>query len=451
MTIRHALVPAYLAACLLLGGASAAGYAANMVLQLAALPIICLALWTLFFDPPANLSRTPLIFFGICLVFMTLQLVPLPPAFWTALPGRGTVVEGFRLLQVPLPWLPLSLDPTGTLASLLWLLPAIGTLLGVVVLGGFRGSLLSWSLLVVTVLSIAIGALQLVGGKVGGAYIYDITNYGVAVGFFANGNHMATLLLVAIPFLGALQLSLLRRARSPRNASAVRVLTATIFIVLIVGLLTNLSLAGLGLSVPVVLVTFLSFRRKEVRPKWWMVGVALALSIAAVATIVLGPFGNNLVGEQQHNAELSRRTSFQLTLNAARGYLPVGSGVGTFQEVYRTQETLRNVTTVYMNHAHSDWLEVLLETGLLGIGLAASFLLWWIMRVRAIWTATGPDYYARAAAIATGTILLHSLVDYPLRTAAISAIFAMCAGLMSDARPFARRQTASASTRHVTI
>ncbi|HEU0044544.1 O-antigen ligase family protein [Sphingomonas sp.] len=451
MTIRHALVPAYLAACLLLGGASAAGFAANMVLQLAALPIICVALWSLIFAPPPNLNRAPLIFFGICLVFMALQLLPLPPELWTALPGRAPVADGLRLLQVPLPWLPLSLDPAGTLASLLWLLPAIATLLGVVVLGAFRGSLLSWSLLVVTVLSIAVGALQLAGGKVGGAYIYEITNYGVAVGFFANGNHMATLLLVAIPFLGALQLSLLRRARSPRNASAVRVLTATIFVVLIVGLLTNLSLAGLGLSVPVVLVSFLSFRRKDIKPRWWIFAVALLLSVAAVATVVLGPFGNNLVGSQQHNAELSRRTSFQLTLNAAREYLPFGSGVGTFQEVYRTQEPLKSVTTVYMNHAHSDWLELLLETGLLGIGLAAIFLLWWAARVRAIWTATGPDYYARAAAIATGTILLHSLVDYPLRTAAISAVFAMCAGLMSDARPFTRRQAASASTRHVTI
>ena len=38
--LRLGIVPFYLALCLLLGGASAAGYWANMALQLLALPII---------------------------------------------------------------------------------------------------------------------------------------------------------------------------------------------------------------------------------------------------------------------------------------------------------------------------------------------------------------------------------------------------------------------------
>ncbi len=297
----------------------------------------------------------------------------------------------------------------------------------------------------------AVGALQLAGGTSGGAYIYEITNFGVAVGFFSNSNHMATLLLVSIPFLGALQMSLLRRARSARNISAVRLLMGAMLLVFLVGLATNLSLAGIGLSVPVVLISFLSFRRKQVQPKWWMFVAAIALSAAAIVIVVIGPFGNNLVGDQHDYVELSRKTSFRLTLKAAGEYLPIGSGVGTFQNVYHTQEPLRSVTTVYMNHAHSDWLELLLETGLPGMTLAGLFLIWWAMRVRAIWGAANPDYYARAGAIATGTILLHSLVDYPLRTAAISAVFALCVGLMSEARPFTRRRTNSESARHLTI
>ncbi len=451
MTFRHAIAPAFLAACLLLGGASAAGFAANLVLQLAALPIIVASLWVLAIDRPRNISRVPLVLSAAIVAVMLLQLVPLPPSVWTSLPGRGPVADGFRLLGVPLPWLPLSLYPNGTVASLLWLLPAFAALLAVMILGAFRGSLISWALLAVTTLGVAIGALQLVGGRTGGAYIYKVTNYGQAVGFFANSNHMATLLLVSIPFLGALQLSLLRRARSPRNVSAVRLLTGAMFVVFLVGLLTNFSLAGLGLSVPVVLVSFLSFRRKAVKPRLWMLGVAAAVSAAAVATIVIGPFGNNLVGEQRDYQQLSRQTSFRLTLKAAGEYLPFGSGVGTFRQVYRTQEPLADVITVFMNHAHSDWLELLLETGVVGVALALLFLLWWFVRVRAIWSATNPDYYARAGAIATGTIMLHSLVDYPLRTAAISAVFAISVALMSDARPFSRRRSEGQSTRHLTL
>jgi O-antigen ligase len=104
-----------------------------------------------------------------------------------------------------------------------------------------------------------------------------------------------------------------------------------------------------------------------------------------------------------------------------------------------------------MNHAHSDLLEIFLETGVLGIGLLALFLLWWLRRAFLIWRADEPDQFARAATIATAAIMTHSLVDYPLRTAAISAVFAMCLALMADARPSVRKRETSGrgSARHL--
>jgi len=171
---------------------------------------------------------------------------------------------------------------------------------------------------------------------------------------------------------------------------------------------------------------------------------------AALAAAVVNP-ANNLIGQQQANVELSRQTSFALTLRAAADFFPVGSGIGSFQPVYRTQEPLGSVTTTYMNHAHSDWIEMLLETGLVGVALAALFLAWWTTRVRAIWRAEEPDAFARGAAIASAAIMLHSLVDYPLRTAALSAVFAACVGLMSAARPFVRRSRTQPSARHLEL
>lgn len=448
---RHLLAPVFITACLLLGGSSQAGFVANLVLQLMALPILCLGLWTLGTSPPSNLQRAPLLFALAIIALLLLQLVPLPPSIWTALPGRLPVLAGFRLLDIPVTWMPLSLYPNGTIASLLALIPAMAMLLAVMALGAFRGSLVSWSLLAITAVSVAIGALQLVGGPSSGAYIYQKTSFGVAVGFFANGNHMATLLLVSIPFLGALQLSLLRRARSPRNVSAVRLLMSAMVVVFIVGIITNFSLAGLGLSVPVALISFFSFRKNTSRPKWWMLGITAVVSAFAVAIILFGPFGNNLIGEQRNYAQLTRQTSFRLTIDAAREYLPFGSGVGTFREIYHTQEPLADVITTYVNHAHNDYLEILLETGLAGIALIVTFLIWWLLRVRAIWSASNPDYYARAGAIASGAILLHSLVDYPLRTAAISSIFALSVALMSESRPFARRKSSGQSERHLAL
>ncbi|MBC3941317.1 O-antigen ligase family protein [Sphingomonas albertensis] len=447
--IRHAVVPVYLLACLLLGGASAAGFIANFMLQIASLPLIGWALWQMMQERPSAQIRAPLGLLAIFLVIALLQLVPLPPELWTMLPGRSAVVEGYRLLGIPLPWLPLTLAPDVALSSILWLLPAFAVLLGVVVLGAFRGRGIATAIVAVTLASVAIGALQVIGGT--GAYLYRITNYGVAVGFFANANHNATLLLVCIPFLAALQATLLRRSGSQRSASAIRLLVGAAYAIIFVGLLINSSLAGIGLSVPVALGSWLAFGHQRPALRRGIVVATVVVSLAAVVTIVIGPFGNNLFGAQTSNVELSRQTSFALTLRAARDYFPIGSGTGSFQPVYHMQEPLGSVTTTFMNHAHSDWLELLLETGIVGVAFAALFLAWWVVRLRAIWRAEEPDPFAQAAVIATAAIMLHSVVDYPLRTAALSAVFAACLGLMSGVRPYTQRSRQPSSARHLTL
>jgi hypothetical protein len=57
-----------------------------------------------------------------------------------------------------------------------------------------------------------------------------------------------------------------------------------------------------------------------------------------------------------------------------------------------------------------------------------------MQRVVAIWRAPTIDPFARGATIASGAILLHSRVDFPLRTTAISAVFALCVALMVGVR-----------------
>jgi O-antigen ligase len=451
--IRHIVAPLFLFACLILGGASAAGYAANLLLQIAALPLIGWALWSLVQTGVPGAIRAPLALLGLLVLLALLQLVPMPPSLWTMLPGRGTVVSDYHLLGVPLPWLPLSLAPDHSLAGLLWLLPAFAILLCMIVLGAYRGRNIAIAIIAVTLLGIGLGALQIARRE--WSYFYEITNHGMAVGFFANGNHNATLLLIAIPFLAALQKALLRRRRRlTRNVSAIRLLVMGIYTVILVGLLINKSLAGLGLSVPVTLVTWMVFGEQ----RRWLRRSALALTvagtIAALVAIAVGPFNNNLFGHQTANADISRQTSFTRTWEASRHYLPFGTGIGSFQPVYRMQEPLATITPTYMNHAHNDWLELLLETGVAGIGLAVLFLVWWVVRVRAIWTSDDPDPFAQAAVIASAAIMLHSIVDYPLRTAAVSAIFAACVGLMSGVRPYVRpRRTLPdhSSARHISI
>lgn len=445
---RLLVVPLFLGLCLLLGGASAAGYPANLILQLIAIPILAWSLLIRRATPLPRASRQLLILTVAMLALIVLQLVPLPPALWSILAGREEARAGLELLGVPLPWHALSLTPDRTVASALWLLPALAVLLAMLRPGAYRPELLVAVILIVSLVAIGLGAVQRAGNSA--AYLYEITNYGMGTGFFSNGNHMATLLMTSVPFLAAAYLLLRAKSRSPQRNSALLVMLVGTMGVLVIGLVINGSLAGLGLAVPVVGATGLMLlSRKRRIPAWTMLPI-LALAVAGVAVVFLSPIGNDFTSEVQ-DVSISRSTFFPTTLRAAADYLPFGSGIGSFTSVYPLYENHAIITRTYANHAHSDLLELLLETGVPGMVLLALFLLWWLRRTVAVWLSEDVDQFARAATIASAAIMGHSLVDYPLRTAAMSAIFAMCCALMADARPWVRpsRSAGKSGPRHL--
>ena len=82
------------------------------------------------------------------------------------------------------------------------------------------------------------------------------------------------------------------------------------------------------------------------------------------------------------------------------------------------------VTVAWVNHAHNDYLELLLETGLPGLLLMLAFLGWFVLQTARVWRSPFASLFAKAATIAAAAILVHSIVDYPLRTASIVAILA---------------------------
>jgi O-antigen ligase len=450
--LPHLLVPLFLLACLLAGGASAAGYWSNLALQLAALALIVAAAVARRGAPLSASSRQALLLLAATLALILLQLVPLPPAIWTHLPGRGPVAAGFTLLGLPLPWLPVSLEPYRTIASALWLLPAIAAFLGVAVLGLYRASWIAWSLAAVSLVSVALGALQRAGGEQSGFYLYQITNFGAMTGFFANANHLGTLLIATIPFLAGLYLNATRSGRSVQKSSGLYVILAGTAMILVVGLVGTTSLAALGIAVPVTAASaMLVVSRRRKLPGWTFALLAL-ITLGSVATVFASPFDNNLTGRRAHGTEDSRLTSFTLTAAAAKDFLPLGSGIGSFQEVYRTRENPAAVDRFYMNHSHGDYFELALETGVPGLLLVLAFVAWWLRRSLVLWRDAEADPFAKAATIAVGAILAHSIVDYPLRTAAVSAILAVCCGLIADPRPASAQRRAggrSQGARHL--
>lgn len=449
--MRAYLISGYILLCIFLGGASLAGFLANLALQLAALPILVWALMTspIGTRPPARLLQWLLLgMFGLMLI----QVIPLPPALWSLLPGRDRIVDGFELMGQDLPWLSWSLSPRDTLGAMLWLLPAAAVVMGMIRLGAYRPSLLAWTIAGATLVSVMIGAIQLTGETAQSFYFYRVTNYGAAVGPFANANHMATLLLISIPFLFALIGHAKSRQRSSRRQQGVSIVSFAFLAVVAVGLVLNTSLAGIGLAVPVTLLSLLLLRKPSARLPYLAIGVVGSLSIAAMALVFILPIGNNLVGSDAVSAT-SRATSVSITMEAARDHLPLGTGFGSFAAIYRTYEDPATVDRTWMNHAHSDYAEILLEGGIPAALLVILLLAWWVRRVRALWSKGTDNLFARAATIASGAVLLHSLVDYPLRTAAISALFAACLALMTEARSHhasRKRSSDEEAGRHLT-
>jgi O-antigen ligase len=437
-SFRTSLVPIYLSLCLLLGGASAGGIWANALLQLLALPLIASSILVTNSTPLPAPARQLIALGAMMVAVIALQLVPLPPFVWASLPGRTPIAEGFAAVGLEAPWIALSLTPYRTISSALWLLPAIAVLLAVLRLRAFKPTLIAWAITSVAIVSVVIGGLQVAGGE--SWYFYQVTNLGASVGFFANANHLATLLVCTLPFLTALYLRARARGHSvQRNSGLVMLLVGAVFVVF-VGLAVNRSIAGAGLSLAVLAASALMIRSERKRKvPMWLVALVPVLVIGGLAAVALsGPMGNSIIGAEARASGQTRSASFAKSLDAAAEYFPAGSGIGSFQEVYRSHEDPHTIERVFMNHVHSDYIELLLETGAPGMLVLFLFLLWWMQRAAALWRAKDRDYFALAGSISSAAILAHSFVDYPLRTAAIGAVFALSVALMAEPRPAGR-------------
>ena len=119
---RPAVAPAYLFLCLLLGGSSQ-GVWGNAILRLLAVVLIAWAILDRREETLARPVKQLLGLFALAILLVIFQLIPLPVKVWTGLPGRELVVDGFQLLGLNPPPMPLSLFPTDSMAAVLALLP----------------------------------------------------------------------------------------------------------------------------------------------------------------------------------------------------------------------------------------------------------------------------------------------------------------------------------------
>ena len=446
---RSAVAPLYLLACLILGG-SAQGIWQNAILQLAGLGIIA---WAAIAPTAESLRREVselLLLFLAGLAVVAAQAVPLPPSVW-AHGARLPIAEGYRLLGVPVPWLPISLTPYASFSALLCVIPPMAIFVAIVRLHAYRRSWLAAALLVGASGDILLGVLQVMNrGTEFSLYLYPQTNVGRAVGFFANASHMAILLVMALPFLAAIAAA--GRSRNIQRYSALIAVLVAGAILLVVGVALNGSLAGYLLLVPVAVASALIVSGRRSRFRGLFAAAVGIGAIASVAVLANNSLGGALIGRNASTSVQSRSQILATTGQAVRDFMPLGSGLGSFPKVYRIYESPDAVTDEYVIHAHNDYVELALELGVAGVILVLLFLSWWGRAVWKLWQRADRGAFAYAASIASAVVLLHSLVEFPLRTAAIATCFAMCLGLLVDRRTPLREDASDLRpTRHIVI
>jgi O-antigen ligase len=423
----------------LLGGASRPDELQQFFIRAGSIIVLAMALWPLRF---ANFrdARGATIAAAAVYLLLIAQLVPLPSAMWARMPGHDAYVAVARQTD-SVAWRPWSVSPDLTLNSLAALIPA--TAMGLVALAlDFRGRmLLARIIAAIACASAVLGLMQLAAGGTS-FHLFRTSSESSAVGLFANRNHEAVLMACGLPIVSALA-----SIRTHRDGWSTRHLALAICaaVLLLMALAATGSRMGLLLgsvgSVAAAVIYLTTSRATgsvgRSGARLWVAGGGFVIAAALPVSLLLARSG--AVARLMHDpVDETRAAAFAPMLQAARAFLPFGAGFGTFDPVYRRFEPGALLSTIYLNQAHNEPMQLAIEGGIPALILLALFLAWWLYAV--VRTIRPRESSARRAlgtamAAATLILMLSSLVDYPLRTPLLSGLFAIaCVELLRSKR-----------------
>lgn len=423
-------------------------YAALIPMELLGL-LVLLSLWGVWVSAPSQsgTQRQPLLAVLLLspLLLALVQLVPLPTELWSQLAGRELYADSLTAIGATAgASRPLSVSPEATVASLLAGIPiAAAFLLGYLASLGQLRTLLR---LVVGVAfaEIALGLLQISGGQYS-PFFFGVMSFGVPVGTFANRNHFANYLAMALAvYIWLAYEAMHHRSRQParpghesfsdRHATVLWVAGG---IVLVLGILMSRSRGAVVFGLPAAMLGLgVASLRLIGWSRGWRFAVPLAIVVVLGAATLLGfdAATSRLTGEQLASSASYRSELARSSLQGAMAFWPWGSGWGTYDVAYPRFQAVS--IAGFANHAHMDYLEMLFEGGIFFLIPAAAFV--WMAAVRAMelaktaWRSRSLRRECMAAALCGFGLLgllLHSLVEFNLRIPANAILGALLAGV----------------------
>lgn len=423
---------AFLAILWLAGGASRPDVFGQVVSRLAA--VLVLVLIALFGNKPVLRPVAPICLLLLAaVVLVALQLIPLPPSIWRVLPGRALFDGAVTGAQQP--WRPLSIVPSATINALVSLLVPIAALMLMVTMRAEERIAILQTLLFAIGASVLLGLLQITGVGFDNPLINDSRDF--VSSSFANRNHFALFLAIGCLLLPVWAFGRHRHSRE-RAGVGLGACLVVLLTILATGSRAGIALGVVGSAISLVLARVGMRRELRDAPKW----VARALPALAV-TMVVGTVIASIAADRAVSIRrlLDADTGADMRGRALptvwamiRDYFPVGAGLGSFDPIFRIHEPFALLKPTYFNHAHNDFLEVVLDAGLPGALLLFAGIVWWAhASVRAWRNPVGTmEMRPRIGSAMLLLIVGASLFDYPARTPMVMVLMVIAAAWLSE-------------------
>lgn len=461
---RFIFLAVWLCTIFALGGTSRPDTQSLLFLRPASVLVTAAGLWTLGIPHIARL-RVTFAFVLAIVALIGLHLIPLPPSWWRALPGREIIVQVDEVVGLGNLWRPLSMSPPWTWNAFWFMFVPLSVLVHLAQLSTAMVRRLGGVILLIGLMSGLLAIAQVLGAPRGPLYPYRISHFGLAVGLFANRNHQAVFLATLVPIAmvwlrrNPVRITLDdRRGRQLGVTNALAILLVAALFPLVLASGSRAGLVALVISVVISFVVLSPFGRgagktagKATREEAGGQGAGIkragakgtgrARKHALIWTMIAMIGGLAVTGLALRNdralsierfievdpLEDMRTKILPTTFMMIRLYAPLGSGIGTFEPVYQIHEPDELLIPTYANHIHNDWLEVVMTAGVPGAVLLGGMVFAWGF---VAWSCASqrrrramPDHDLAIASLVVVLLAgIASISDYPLRTPSFSAL-----------------------------